>query len=51
MFLQWFRFGLFMKPDWRPSDLTAEGKDNYWRENIRVVEGILVKYSVRDLDV
>ncbi len=51
VFLQWFRFGLFMKPDWRPSDLTAEEKDNYWRENIRVVEGILVKYSVRDLDV
>ena len=44
-FLEWFRFGLFMKPEWRPSELTAEEKGNYWRENIRVVEGILAKYS------
>ena len=48
VFLEWFRFGLFMKPEWRPSDLTAEEKDDFWRENIQVVEDILAKYSVGD---
>ena len=33
VFLEWFRFGLFMKPEWRPSDLTTEGKDDFWQEN------------------
>ncbi|KAK4038308.1 hypothetical protein C8A01DRAFT_17583 [Parachaetomium inaequale] len=45
VFLEWSRFGLFMKPEWRPNDLAPEEKDGYWRENIRVVEGILAKYS------
>jgi len=48
VFLDWFRFGLFMKPEWRPSDLAAEERDDFWRENIRVVEDILAKYSVGD---
>lgn len=48
VFLEWFRFGLFMKPEGRPSDLTAEEEDDFWRENIRVVDGILTKYSVGD---
>lgn len=48
VFLEWFRFGLFMKPEWRPSELTVEENDNYWRENIRVVEGILAKHSAGD---
>lgn len=48
VFMEWFRFGRFMKPEWTPSDLTAEEKDDFWRENIRVVEDILAKYSVGD---
>ncbi|KAK4144547.1 uncharacterized protein C8A04DRAFT_36543 [Dichotomopilus funicola] len=48
VFLEWFRFGLFMKPEWRPSDLTGEEKGDFWRENIRAVEDILTKYSIGD---
>lgn len=44
-FLEWFRFGLFMKPEWRPKDLPEDQIQNFWQENIRVVEGILNKYS------
>ncbi|KAL6690024.1 hypothetical protein J3F84DRAFT_222406 [Trichoderma pleuroticola] len=44
-FLEWFRFGLFMKPEWRPNELTGEERDSYWAENIRVVEGMFDKYS------
>ncbi|EEQ27986.1 hypothetical protein McanCB56680_006208 [Microsporum canis] len=45
VFLEWFRFGLFMKPEWRPKDLPENEAKEFWRENIRVVEGILHKYS------
>lgn len=45
VFLQWFRFGLFMKPEWRPKDLPENEMQDFWLENIRVVEGILSKYS------
>jgi hypothetical protein len=34
-----------MKAEWRPGDLAPEEKDQFWRENIRVVEGILSKYA------
>ncbi|EXU97994.1 aminoglycoside 3'-phosphotransferase/choline kinase domain protein [Metarhizium robertsii] len=44
VFLEWFRFGLFMKPEWRPDDLAEEDAREFWRENIRVVEGMLEKY-------
>ncbi|KAF2799240.1 hypothetical protein K505DRAFT_321309 [Melanomma pulvis-pyrius CBS 109.77] len=44
-FLEWFRFGLFMKPEWRPKDLPEDERQDFWRENIRVVEDILRKYS------
>jgi hypothetical protein len=44
-FLEWFRFGLFMKPEWRPKDLPKEEMQDFWRENIRVVQDILRKYS------
>ncbi|KAI0838584.1 hypothetical protein F5Y06DRAFT_268457 [Hypoxylon sp. FL0890] len=43
-FLEWFRFGLFMKPEWRPKDLLDDEKQDFWRENIQVVENILNKY-------
>lgn len=45
VFLEWFKFGLFLKPEWRPKDLPEEQAREYWRENIRVVEGILQKYA------
>jgi len=43
-FLEWFRFGLFMKPEPRPDDLPEDEKQNFWQENIRVVERILSQY-------
>ena len=43
-FLEWFRFGLFMHPQPRPDDLAKEEKDDFWQENIGVVEGILGRY-------
>ncbi|KAL6818472.1 hypothetical protein GGI42DRAFT_338243 [Trichoderma sp. SZMC 28013] len=45
IFLEWFKFGLFLKPEWRPDDLPDEERDGYWAENIRVVEGMFDKYS------
>ena len=45
IFLEWFRFGLFMKPEWRPADLSEAERQSFWRENIRVVEYTLNKYS------
>ncbi|KAK0636618.1 hypothetical protein B0T17DRAFT_519523 [Bombardia bombarda] len=44
VFLEWFKFGLFLKPEWRPKDLEEDQAQEYWRENIRVVEGLLQKY-------
>lgn len=41
VFLKWFRFGLFLKPEPRPRDLSEEESKEFWRENIRVVEGML----------
>ncbi|KAL5092417.1 hypothetical protein Trisim1_001669 [Trichoderma cf. simile WF8] len=46
-FLEWFRFGLFMKPEYRPKELSDEERDSFWAENIRVVEGMFDKYSPR----
>jgi len=47
VFLEWFRFGLFMKAEWRPDGLDEEEKEAYWRENVRVVEGHLRMYGSR----
>ena len=44
-FLKWFRFGLFIKAKWRPDGLDEEGKETYWKENVRVVEGLLGNYG------
>lgn len=46
VFLEWFRFGLFMKAEWRPPGLDENEKERYWGENVRVVEGLLGKYAV-----
>ena len=43
--LKWLRFGLFMKAEWRPDGLNEEEKERYWKENVRVVEGMLRKYG------
>ena len=40
-FLEWFRFGLYMHPEARPYNLTEDEKENFWQENIRVVESML----------
>ena len=45
VFLEWFRFGLFMKAEWRPDGLSGEEKEGYWKENVRLVEGLLEKYG------
>lgn len=45
VFLEWFRFGMFMKAEWRPDDLNEKEKEAYWGENVRVVEGLLRKYG------
>jgi Phosphotransferase enzyme family len=45
VFLEWFRFGTFMKAEWRPDGL-AEQEEAYWRENVRVVERQLRKMGV-----
>lgn len=45
VFLEWFRFGLFMKAEWRPDGLGEEEKERYWKENVRVVEELLGKYG------
>ncbi|KAH0526616.1 hypothetical protein TsFJ059_009917 [Trichoderma semiorbis] len=45
-FLEWFKFGLFMKPEWRSDDLSDDEKEGYWRENIRAVENILEKHTL-----
>lgn len=45
VFLDWFRFGLFMKAEWRPNGLDKEEKERYWKENARVVEEMLGKYG------
>jgi hypothetical protein len=34
-----------MKADWRLQDLDKEEKEVYWKENVRVVEGLLGKYG------
>jgi hypothetical protein len=44
-FLEWFRFGLFMKPEWRPKNLPKDETQNFWQEKSRIFEGILNKYS------
>lgn len=44
-FLEWLKFGLFVKAEWRPEDLPDEERESYWAENIRVVEGMFDKYS------
>jgi hypothetical protein len=44
VFLEWFRFGLFMKAEWRPDSLPENQKESFWSENVRVVEQFLEKY-------
>ncbi|KAI1132836.1 hypothetical protein F5Y10DRAFT_291791 [Nemania abortiva] len=49
-FLEWFKFALFLKPEWRPKDLSPDEKRDFWRENIRIVENILNKYSTASVE-
>ncbi|PTD12893.1 hypothetical protein FCULG_00002891 [Fusarium culmorum] len=45
VFLEWMKFGLFLKPEWRPNNLPASEAERYWQENVRVVETMLQKYG------
>ncbi|KAF8816591.1 hypothetical protein BYT27DRAFT_6380477 [Phlegmacium glaucopus] len=45
VFLEWYRFGSFLKVEWRSPELADLAKDSFWAENIRVVEAILSKYE------
>ncbi|KAF0642715.1 hypothetical protein NXS19_000342 [Fusarium pseudograminearum] len=45
VFLEWMKFGLFLKPEWRPDNLSAPEAERYWQENVRVVEMMLQKYG------
>ncbi|KAK0637123.1 hypothetical protein B0T17DRAFT_613761 [Bombardia bombarda] len=45
-FLTWFRFGMFMKPEPPPKNLSDDDKRAYWAENVRVVEEVLGRYKM-----
>lgn len=45
VFLEWAKFGLFMRPESPPHDLPQDERRVFWRENIRIVEGMLDKYG------
>ncbi|CAH0046453.1 unnamed protein product [Clonostachys solani] len=45
VFREWFRFGLFMKPEGRPAGLPAAASRAFWSENVRVVEDFLNRYE------
>ncbi|CAG9946355.1 unnamed protein product [Clonostachys rosea f. rosea IK726] len=45
MFREWFRFGLFMKPEERPAGLPEAESQAFWSENVRVVEDFLDRYE------
>jgi hypothetical protein len=41
--LEWFRFAVFLKAEWRLDNLSVAEKEEYWAENVRVVETFLEK--------
>ena len=45
-FMEWFRFALFMRPEYCSSKKPIEEKWEFWAENKRVVESMLKKYTV-----
>ncbi|KAL7902396.1 hypothetical protein HDV63DRAFT_410135 [Trichoderma sp. SZMC 28014] len=47
-FMEWFRFALFMEPEYCSSKMPKAEKMEFWAENIRVVEGMLKKYGVEE---
>lgn len=44
-FMEWFRIGLFMRPEYCSKEKSKTEKWEFWAENIRVVEGMLQKYG------
>ena len=44
-FMEWFRFGRFLQPQYADKELSMAEKKEFWAENIRVVEGMLKKYG------
>ena len=47
VFREWYRFALFMRAGWQPG-LAEEEKEEFWSENVRVVERFLAKYHVEE---
>ncbi|KZZ91681.1 Protein kinase-like domain protein [Moelleriella libera RCEF 2490] len=47
-FMEWFRFSLFLKPEYCSAKMPKAEKMEFWAENIRVVEGMLKKYGVEE---
>ncbi|OAR01868.1 hypothetical protein LLEC1_06975 [Akanthomyces lecanii] len=45
-FMGWFRFALFLRPEYCSKEKTKAEKWEFWAENIRVVEDMLKKYNV-----
>lgn len=44
-FMEWFRFALFLRPEYCPKEKSLAEKWEFWAENIRIVEGMLKKYN------
>ena len=44
-FIEWFRFALFMQPEYCSSKISKEEKWVFWAENRRVVQSMLRKYG------
>ena len=51
VFREWYRFGIFMKAEWRPEDLKGEERDTFWAENIKVVETFLARQQPLERNV
>lgn len=45
-FMEWFRFALFMRPEYCSKEKSTAEKWEFWAENVRVVESMLKKYGV-----
>lgn len=45
IFLKWFRFRLYMKPERKPPGLAERESLEFWKHNVQCVEVVLHKYS------
>ncbi|KAJ4129200.1 hypothetical protein NW768_007735 [Fusarium equiseti] len=47
-FMEWFRFGCFLQPQYADKKLSKAEKMEFWAEKVRAVEGMLKKYGVEE---